>query len=123
MICVSTGGLLWAQRAAPFLWKRTALMSVHMGEGLNGSHDLGAFAFLPWPSGQSCQMSKCTDSRRVLALDVGGKEHGPLPCHPGNSSGVCASRAFGSCFTKVVGKGHMEGVECHNLCLWFRIEI
>lgn len=78
MICVSTGGLLWAQRAAPFFWKHTALMFLHMGKGLNSSHDLAAFAFLPWLLGQSlCQISECTDSRRVLGLDMGGQEHGP----------------------------------------------
>lgn len=77
VICVSTGGLLWAQREAPFLWKCTALMFLHMGKGLNGSHDLSAFAFPPGPLGQSsCQISECMDSRQVLGLDIGGKEHG-----------------------------------------------
>lgn len=97
---------------------------LHMGKGLNGSHDLGAFAFPPWPLGQSsCQISECTDSCQVLGLDVGGKEHRPLPWHPDTSGGVCASRVFGSYFTKVVGKGSMEGVGHHSLCLQFHIEI
>lgn len=124
MICVSTGGLLWAQREAPFLWKCTALMFLHMGKGLNGSHDLIAFAFPPWPSGQSsCQISECMDSCQVLGLDMGGKEHGPLPWHPDTSAGVYASRTFGSYFTKVVGKGNMERVGHHNLCLQFHTAI
>lgn len=63
------------------------------------------------------------DSHQVLGLDVGGKEHGPLPWHPDASCGVCASIVFGSYFTKVVGKGSMEGVGHHSLCLQFHIEI
>lgn len=95
-------------------------MFLHMGKGLSGSNDLGAFAFPPQPFGQS---SECMDSRQVLGLDVSGKEHGPLPWHPDTSAGVYASRAFGSCFTKVVGKGDMEGVGHNNLRLQFPIEI
>lgn len=45
------------------------------------------------------------------------------PRHPDTSGGVYASRALGSYFTQVVGKGHMEGVGHHNPCLRFPIEI
>lgn len=71
-------------------------MFLHMGKGLSDSHDLSAFTFPPRPLGQN---SECMDSHQVLGLDMGGKEHGPLPWHPDTSAGVYASRASSSYFT------------------------
>lgn len=49
-----------------------------------------------------------------------GRSTDPCPDTPG---GVSASKAFGSYFAKVVGKGYMEGVGRHNFCMPFPTEI
>lgn len=42
---------------------------------------------------------------------------------PETPGGVSASKAFGSYFAKVVGKGYAEEVRCHSFYMWFPTEI